>query len=151
VLTAALTPRSNLRKPQPGVRMRAKLSTPMRTRILLVDDDADGRDALGALLRLWGYRVDVAETGARAIELTVSRRPDIVILDLGLPDMMGEAVCVAVKVGPAPPFVVAYSGYHRLEAEARAAGCDAFVLKPELEQLKRLLGDRPAQKKASGQ
>jgi len=43
----------------------------MRTRILLVDDDADGRDALGALLGLWGYSVDVAETGARAIELTV--------------------------------------------------------------------------------
>ena len=98
---------------------------PQLQRVLLVDDDHDSLEATAALLTWWGYAVDVAETGRRAIELA-ARCPAIVVLDLGLPDMKGAAVIAAMKALPVPPFIVAYTGFHRLEAEARTAGCDRF-------------------------
>jgi len=125
----------------------------MPAHVLLVEDDAEGRDALAALLRFWGYAVDVAETGRQALELA-ARCPAIVVLDIGLPDMTGAAVTVAMKALPVPPFIVAYTGFHRLEAETHAAGCDGFVLKPGIEALRAVLATAtliPARaKKVSG-
>ena len=119
----------------------------MRARILVVDDDRDGREAMAGVMELWGYDVCTAESGTRALEVAATRAPDVVILDLGLPDMPGEAVCAALKARPSAPFVIAYSGYHRLEEKARAAGCDAFVLKPQIEELKRVVAESSAARK----
>jgi CheY-like chemotaxis protein len=79
--------------------------------------------------------VALAEDGERGIALATTWRPHIVLLDLGLPGIQGEEVAMIMKASEAPPIIVAYSGYERLEAKALAAGCDAFVLKPGLDAL----------------
>ena len=106
-------------------------------RVLVVDDDAEGRISLRELLAVWGYEADVAPDGRRAIEVSLASRPDIVVLDLGLSDGNGVDFIAPLKAGGA--FVIAYSGWHDLEAAARAAGADAFVLKPDILELRRAL------------
>ena len=108
-----------------------------RRRVLVVEDDTEGRIALAELLALWGYEVVAADDGTHAIELTVAQRSEIVVLDLGLADRSGIDRVARLKAEGA--FVVAYSGWHMLEADARAAGAEAFVLKPDLRQLERAL------------
>ena len=62
-------------------------------RILLVDDEPAIQRALGPLLRSRGYDVEIAATGADALRLAAGRTPDLVVLDLGLPDIEGTEVC----------------------------------------------------------
>jgi CheY-like chemotaxis protein len=69
--------------------------------------------------------------------VSVANRPDIVVLDLGLADRSGVELVARLKAEGT--FVVAYSGWHTLEADARAAGARAFVLKPDLLALRRAL------------
>ncbi len=64
-----------------------------RPRILLVDDEAAIQRAVGPLLRSRGYEVDIAGTGAEALERFVQQPPGLVVLDLGLPDLEGTEVC----------------------------------------------------------
>jgi len=57
------------------------------------------------------------------------------VLDLGLPDVDGLEIIRTARALPDPPAVVAFTGHHRLKADAEAAGCDVFILKPDLDQL----------------
>ena len=102
-------------------------------RILVVEDDADGRDPLAEILGLQGYAVTGAADGATAIGQLGAF--DVVVLDLGLPDVAGVDVIRAARALPDGPAVVVFSGHHRLRADAEAAGCAAFVLKPDLDEL----------------
>ena len=111
----------------------------MRTRVLIVEDDPDNRESLALLLEAWGYEAFVAETGERAIALAVAEQPHVMLLDLGLPGIHGTQVATIVKAAPNPPFIVAYTGFDRLESAAIDAGCDAFIVKPGLDQLAELL------------
>jgi two-component system CheB/CheR fusion protein len=115
--------------------------------ILIVEDDADSRVALRALLEVLGHRVEDADNGMRALELAATSTPEIVLLDIGLPDMDGYEVARRLRAaGTEAPFVVAVTGYDRPEdrEHARDAGCDAFVLKPiEPEALAALLAAAP--------
>ena len=125
--------------------------TTTRRRVLLVEDDASGRDAFVDLLALSGYDVHAAEDGAAA-EFAVKWCPDIAVVDLGLPDWNGtEVVSRLVAQGV---HVVAFSGWHHLRADALAAGADAFVLKPDVPELKRVLAsldqDIPVRKEGTG-
>lgn len=106
-------------------------------RILLVDDDLESRTALSELFGVWGYEVDVAEDGKRALELARQGRPDVVVMDLGLPD--GDALHVIQLLSADGIRVIAFSGWDQAEVAARAAGADAFVVKPNLERLQGLL------------
>jgi CheY-like chemotaxis protein len=112
-----------------------------RRHVLIIEDDPDGSEALRSLLELQGHRVAVAASGQAGIDTAVRTRPDVIIIDLGLPDADGCDVARSITSQPGPwkPFVVAYSGYHALEDRARRAGCDAFVLKPEIHRLERLV------------
>ena len=83
--------------------------------------------------------MECARTGAGAIAVAVTWHPDFVVLDLGLPDLPGEEVAGTLKRLPIPPFIVGFSGFHRREEAARSAGCDAFVLKPNLNDLLELV------------
>ena len=102
-------------------------------RILIVEDDGDGREPLAEILRLQGYAVTDTADGASAIGQLGAF--DVVVLDLGLPDVAGVDVIRAARALPDGPAVVVFSGHHRLRADAEAAGCAAFVLKPDLDEL----------------
>jgi two-component system KDP operon response regulator KdpE len=100
-------------------------------RILLVDDDVPIQRAIAPLLRSRGYDVEVAETGKRALERTVEQWPDLIVLDLGLPDLEGIDVCRRIREHSKVPVVVlsARSG----EADKVTAldiGADDYVTKP---------------------
>lgn len=101
------------------------------TTVLVVDDEAAIHRFLEPTLAAEGYRVLRAATGRRALEMAAADRPDLVVLDLGLPDLDGKEVLRQLRVWSAVPVVV-LSARDR-EAEKVAAldlGADDFVNKP---------------------
>ena len=99
--------------------------------ILLVDDDVSIQRAVAPLLRSRGYRVDVARSGGEALAVVANAAPDLIVLDLGLPDLEGAEVCRRIRTLTKVPIVIlsARSG----EAEKVAAldiGADDYVTKP---------------------
>jgi len=111
-------------------------------RVLVVDDDADLRAALRALIEMWGMEVAEAGDGARGVELACASRPDVIILDLLLPGTFDgfDAARRIRSVGGYRPRIIAFTGYFGVEERAREAGCDACLLKPaEPEALRQLI------------
>jgi CheY-like chemotaxis protein len=105
-----------------------------------VDDDASGRQALAQLISLWGMEVAAVADGSSALEQARARPPDIVLIDLELPDMNG--VELARRLGALlgdGVLLYAFSGYG---PDQRSAGLFAGHLeKPiDLDALRRLLG-----------
>jgi CheY-like chemotaxis protein len=101
--------------------------------ILLVEDHEDARAALLAVLELEGYTVEGAADGAAAIEAFQARKPDIALVDIGLPGIDGYEVARRIRaLGPPQPFLVALTGYSRPEDRQRAAeaGFDTHLVKP---------------------
>lgn len=104
------------------------MSTPV---LLLVDDDPSIQRATATLLRSRGYAVSVAGTGAEALSLFDRERPGLVILDLGLPDMDGTAVCRQLRArADVPILIVSVRGEERIKVDALDAGADDYVTKP---------------------
>jgi two-component system KDP operon response regulator KdpE len=102
-----------------------------RTRILLVDDEVAIQRAVGPLLRARGYELDVAGTGAEALRAFADRPPDLIILDLGLPDMEGTEVCRRIRAESAVPIVVLSArGAESDKVNALDLGADDYVTKP---------------------
>ena len=66
-------------------------------RILLVDDEPAIQRSVGLLLRARGYDVQIAGTGAEALDMSAHQQPDLVVLDLGLPDLEGTEVCRRIR------------------------------------------------------
>jgi two-component system KDP operon response regulator KdpE len=100
-------------------------------RILLVDDELPIQRTLGPLLRSRGYEVDVAATGAQALSLLDSRAPDLVILDLGLPDLDGVEVCRRMRAeSTVPILVLSARGAEADKVSALDLGADDYVTKP---------------------
>ena len=100
-------------------------------RILVVDDDADIREALRALLELRGHRVDEAPDGATALQRAEATKPDIVILDIGMPKLSGIEVAARAQKMNHPPGVIILSvhGDESYIMRALAAGARAYLLK----------------------
>jgi CheY-like chemotaxis protein len=120
-------------------------------RILLVEDDADTREALKTLLELSGHQVEVATDGGEAVAHAIANRPDVALVDIGLPEIDGNEVArrIRASLGASGIFLIALTGYSGDADEelARAAGFDAHFTKPvELSRLDRLLRSsrRPA-------
>jgi two-component system KDP operon response regulator KdpE len=102
-----------------------------RPRVLLVDDEASIQRAVGPLLRARGYELDVAGTGAEALRAFADRPPDLIILDLGLPDMEGTEVCRRIRAESAVPIVVLSArGAESDKVNALDLGADDYVTKP---------------------
>jgi len=103
-------------------------------RILVVDDSADSAAMLCALLEINGHTVQTSNTGAEAIEAAARFHPDIVFLDIGLPDMTGYEVAARVRSlpGAARTTLVALTGYgqEKDKQDAKAAGFDHHLVKP---------------------
>ena len=100
-------------------------------RILLVDDEVPIQRAVEPLLRSRGYQVDVAGTGTQALKLFAERSPDLVVLDLGLPDIEGTEVCRRVRASSKVPIVVLSArGAEADKVNALDLGADDYVTKP---------------------
>ncbi|MFL6715261.1 MAG: response regulator [Burkholderiaceae bacterium] len=103
-------------------------------RILVVDDSADSAAMLCALLEINGHTVSTSNTGRGAIATAASFRPDIVFLDIGLPDMTGYEVAATIRSMPetAGATLVALTGYgqQKDKNDAMAAGFDHHLVKP---------------------
>ena len=103
-------------------------------RILVVDDDRDSADSLTMLLRLWGHDVRKAYNGATGIVAAHDFDPDLVFLDIGMPDMDGYEV--ARRLRSERPrsrmHIIAVTGYGRRQdvRQAYEAGFDCQLLKP---------------------
>jgi len=99
--------------------------------VLLVEDDDATRTALARDLIAHGYRVDAVEDGTAAIGRWDARRPDVVLLDLGLPDMDGVAVIRRVRREALTPILVLSArNAESTKVEALEAGADDYVTKP---------------------
>lgn len=101
------------------------------TRVLIVDDEPQILRAMRINLRARGYEVVLADSGAAALTLAASTRPDIVILDLGLPDLDGVDVIYGLRGWTQVPIVV-LSGRadSRDKVGALDAGADDYITKP---------------------
>ncbi|WP_406074598.1 response regulator [Micromonospora sp. NBC_01638] len=101
------------------------------TRILVVDDEPQILRALRINLRARRYEVDIAATGAAALKAAASHPPDLVVLDLGLPDIDGVEVIRGLRGWTAVPIIV-LSGRDGSEDKVAAldAGADDYVTKP---------------------
>ncbi|ACD20114.1 ATP-binding response regulator [Paraburkholderia phytofirmans] len=103
-------------------------------KVLVVDDNKDSADALAALLELQGFECAVAYDGASALTLTDTFVPTVGVIDLGLPDMSGFDVAVALrkKHGDAALTLVALSGYSSddYRSDAVEAGFNDYFAKP---------------------
>jgi CheY-like chemotaxis protein len=116
-----------------------------RRRILVVDDNKDAADSTGTLLLLWGHQVKVAYDGASAVAMARDYRPEVCLLDLGMPEISGYQVAEQLRQEPGliGMLLVAMTGFDR-EADrqqSRAAGFDSFLVKPvEIAALQEVLG-----------
>ena len=105
-------------------------------RVLVIEDDPDGREPLIELLRMEGYDVTPAADGGTALARLRTDEPfDALIVDFILPDIDAIEVIRATHALKDRPAVIVFTGYHRQKTAAEAAGSDAFILKPDIEQL----------------
>jgi CheY-like chemotaxis protein len=99
-------------------------------RVLVVDDSEDLQDLLQIALTEEGFEVSRAFDGKRGLELSSELRPDVILLDMMMPEMDGLAFLSALAARPSPPPVVAQSGFHKLRSEALRRGAHSFLAKP---------------------
>ena len=101
---------------------------------LVVDDNEDAANSMAMLLRLMGHEVDIELDGAEAVKKVEGRRPDVILLDIGLPGMDGYAVARKVRElsGGDAIKIFALTGYGQEEDRRRslAAGFDGHLVKP---------------------
>jgi PAS domain S-box-containing protein len=119
-------------------------------RILIVDDTQVAVYMLGKLLQILGQEIFTAHDGATALEIVAAQKPDVVISDIGMPDMDGFELARSVRrlSLQKQPVLVALSGYGQPEdrARAREAGFDQHLVKPVgIESLHELLAQLPPQ------
>ncbi len=119
---------------------------PASRRVLIVEDNADGRESLCLLLQLLGHEVAVAADGAEGVRRALEFRPEVALVDLGLPVLNGFEVARRVRAAlGGEVYLVAPTAYDGAEVVRRAAeaGFDLHVAKPAApEVLMRVLDRR---------
>jgi signal transduction histidine kinase len=112
--------------------------------ILVVEDNEDAADTLALWLEELGHNVRIGRTGPEGLQLVQEARPDVVLCDIGLPDMDGVEVCRRIKAmeGAPPPVMVALTGWG-MESDRRRtgeAGFEHHLVKPVVpDQLRAIL------------
>lgn len=114
------------------------------SRVLLIEDDADIRLALTELLEDLGHQVDVAVDGHDGLQKLIALRPDVALVDVGLPGIDGYEVARRARASSEGRglFLVALTGYGGAQARTRAqqAGFDGHLVKPlKFEELSRVM------------
>lgn len=103
----------------------------IKDRVLVVEDDKRISNFIKTVLEANNYDVIVAQTGAEAYSMVTSQCPDVVILDLGLPDMDGMKILQGVREWSAMPVIVVSARTHeRDKVEALDLGADDYITKP---------------------
>ena len=104
----------------------------MALRVLVVEDDADARDALRALLELDGYAVHAAADAGEGLRMIDRVRPDVALVDIGLPGMDGYELARQIRGTGHTLYLVALTGWGQAEDRERAlsSGFDAHLVKP---------------------
>src|ERR1700712_5769730 len=124
----------------------------MTPTVLVVEDEPRLRDVLGDALRSWGFDPLPAKSGEEALRLCMSRRPDVLLLDLNLPGRSGLETCEALRGQGVTAAAIIVTGYGDLPAAQRAMelGAVAFLTKPfrlgELEQALARAWQRPLER-----
>ena len=113
-------------------------------RILLADDDPVVQEAVKSAAGLAGHRVIAATTGAQALELAVTMRPDLIVLDIEFPDADGRDVLAKLKADPrtASIPVLVWSGRKNCDSDSRIAldlGAEDYIEKSDAHLLMRKL------------
>jgi DNA-binding response OmpR family regulator len=113
-----------------------------KARILIAEDMEDSRGALVMLLKLAGFVCLEADNGRSAVELALREKPDLVLLDLSLPEMDGLQALRELRAAGATLPIIVTSAYDDAASreQAREAGADDYVTKPlDFDRLKELL------------
>jgi PAS domain S-box-containing protein len=115
-----------------------------RRSVLVIEDNADTRDVLKFMLEVEGAHVDTAERGEEGVRAAAALHPDVILCDIGLPDIDGMEVARRIRAGDGGGAVrlIALTGYGQAEdvRQAMAAGFEAHLTKPiNLDQLMALL------------
>ena len=101
--------------------------------VLIVEDGPDARNALGRLLQLWGHHVELAEDGTRGVERALASRPEVALIDIGLPGLNGYEVARRVRQVLGDRIrLIALTGYGQPDDQERTreAGFDQHLVKP---------------------
>ena len=115
-----------------------------RRRILVADDNIDAASSLAMLLEIMGNETRVVHDGIEAVELAATFRPDVILLDIGMPRLNGFDACARIRMQPANhgAVIVALTGWTQEETKQRSqqAGFDFYLVKPvEPDTLEKML------------
>jgi signal transduction histidine kinase/ActR/RegA family two-component response regulator len=132
--------------PTPGPAQDAADPKAGPVRVLVVDDNADAAQMLATLLEAHGHAVSVEFDGTSGLARALRERPEVMLLDIGLPDMDGHELARRLRASPdtANACLIALTGYGQSEDRERAhqAGFDRHLVKPaDLSELLRILGE----------
>ena len=121
---------------------------PRHHRVLIVDDSEDGAESMAMLLQFAGHETFKAHDGVSALEAAMRLRPDVVLLDIGLPRMNGYEVCRRIREEPwgRTVTIVALTGWGEEDDRQRSeeVGFDAHMVKPvDVDALMKLLASLP--------
>ena len=112
----------------------AEAAAPRPLRVLVVEDNIDAAESLATLLRLWNHDVQVVHDGCAALDAAREQRPEVVLLDIGLPGLDGYQVARRLRdeVGLDHALLVAMTGYGQPEDRRRSqeAGIQYHFVKP---------------------
>ncbi|MBL8796621.1 MAG: response regulator [Planctomycetia bacterium] len=103
------------------------------SRVLIVEDNVDARDSMQLLVQLWGHRVQTASTAEQGIQRALRERPDVALVDIGLPDADGYEVARRLRAAFGPNILLlAMTGFGPPHDSPRAqeAGFDLHLVKP---------------------
>jgi PAS domain S-box-containing protein len=124
------------------------VAVPFRHRILVADDDTDAANSLALLLRVMGHEVLTASDGIEALEVAAGFKPELILMDLGMPRLNGYDACRRLREDPARSGVVIAAvtgwGQDQYQPATKAAGFDLHFVKPlGLPQLQHVLETLP--------
>jgi len=131
------TPSRNLQHDR-HLQAKSPLARPL---ILVADDDEDTRTLFRTMLQLQGYRVIEAPDGEETVQIAQSARPDLILMDAGLPGVDGFDATRRIRgFGRMPIVFVSGHAEARFLAKARQAGCDDYLVKPiDLDRLEEVI------------
>lgn len=109
------------------------MSSEVKPLILLADDDDDTRDMYGFYLKQQGYRIAAASDGQEVLNKAAKLRPDLIVMDLAMPNVNGEEATRILKADPKTrkiPVVLLTGHASEGSSVVRKSNCDGFLIKP---------------------